>query len=114
MPNIIQACAYLPPSFALQRRLPSESWQVARNLHRQSDQERAYHDSLCVAAGRRVTAPCCKTLHISLCFDGTGNNKYFRYYMPSVGTPFPEIGEEAGLLMPEAQEALLLEQWSNV
>ena len=30
--------------------------------------------SLCLAAGYRVTPPCCKTLHISLFFDGTGNN----------------------------------------
>ncbi|MEB0189657.1 DUF2235 domain-containing protein, partial [Pseudomonas sp. Bout1] len=114
-----------------------------QNIRRQSQQERAYHDALCVAAGWRVTPPCCKTLHISLFFDGTGNNlnndlylsdpkhptniarlfrasigeghaggtthnsqaqrltdakgagfgQYFKYYMPGVGTPFPEVGD---------------------
>ncbi|WP_256591180.1 MULTISPECIES: phospholipase effector Tle1 domain-containing protein [unclassified Pseudomonas] len=65
---------------------------------------------------------CCHSLHISLFFDGTNNNEfndtkkdhpsniaklfhaslrgkkaeeegYFSFYMPGVGTPFPEIGE---------------------
>ncbi|ACI11099.1 putative lipoprotein [Klebsiella variicola] len=92
-------------------------------------------------AGRRVEPPCCKTLHISLFFDGTGNNlnhdffianpkhptniarlfratigdgtaggvtdtkkmpldgvkdsggKYFKFYIPGVGTPFPEVND---------------------
>ncbi|TNH41414.1 T6SS phospholipase effector Tle1-like catalytic domain-containing protein, partial [Photorhabdus luminescens] len=90
-------------------------------------------------ANRRVIRPCCNTLHVSLFFDGTGNNlyndlyqavpnhptnvvrlfqatigagyaggasgkplldniestgrKYFKYYIPGVGTPFPEINE---------------------
>ncbi|GLK90277.1 hypothetical protein GCM10017655_33400 [Pseudomonas turukhanskensis] len=99
-----------------------------------------YHDSLCIAAGRRVLKPCCETVHVSLFFDGTGNNlfndlyrsavphptniarlfratigngyaggaagakgltdppgtglnNYFKYYMPGVGTPFPEVGD---------------------
>ncbi|GLK89278.1 hypothetical protein GCM10017655_23400 [Pseudomonas turukhanskensis] len=102
--------------------------------------ERDYHGALSVAAGRVVTPPCCNTLHISLFFDGTGNNlfddlyrsqiphptniarlfratvgtgyaggaasaegltdppgtgmgQYFKYYMPGVGTPFPEVGD---------------------
>ena len=106
--------------------------------------ERDYQDALSIAANYRVTPPCCKTLHISLFFDGTGNNlnndllqsevphptniarlfracigdgiaggtthqgdkargltdnagvglgSYFKYYMPGVSTPFPEMGD---------------------
>lgn len=109
-----------------------------KNCRQQDSQERAYHNELCLTANRRVAPPCCKTLHISLFFDGTGNNlnhdlniadpkhptniarlfratvgqgyaaglagdmsltdlpetagnKYYKYYMPGVGTPFPEI-----------------------
>ncbi|MGF6093129.1 T6SS phospholipase effector Tle1-like catalytic domain-containing protein [Pseudomonas sp. 18173] len=63
-----------PPAFPLEGRLPRRALQVHQNLHRQRQQERDYHDALCLAAGRRVMLPCCKTLHISLFFDGTGNN----------------------------------------
>ncbi|NWE78205.1 T6SS phospholipase effector Tle1-like catalytic domain-containing protein [Pseudomonas yamanorum] len=143
MPEVNQASFCYPPQFPEQGRLPSRAGQVHQNIRRQSQQERDYHDSLCVAAGRRVLAPCCKTLHISLFFDGTGNNlnndlylsdpkhptniarlfrasigeghaggtahsrqahyltdaagvgngEYFKYYMPGVGTPFPEVGD---------------------
>ncbi|MCO6060474.1 DUF2235 domain-containing protein [Pseudomonas sp. MOB-449] len=133
-----------PPQFPVQGRLPSESHLVARNLDCQRSLETAYHNSLCLAAGRRVPPPCCKTLRISLFFDGTGNNlnndlfesavphptniarlfratigaghaggtahadkkavglldaegvgtgEYYKYYMPGVGTPFPEVGD---------------------
>ncbi|MHA6577624.1 T6SS phospholipase effector Tle1-like catalytic domain-containing protein [Pseudomonas yamanorum] len=143
MPEVNQASFCYPPQFPEQGRLPSRAGQVHQNIRRQSQQERDYHDSLCVAAGRRVLAPCSKTLHISLFFDGTGNNlnndlylsdpkhptniarlfrasigeghaggtahnsqaqrltdakgagfgQYFKYYMPGVGTPFPEVGD---------------------
>jgi hypothetical protein len=71
--------------------------------------------------GLTNTPPCCKSLHISLFFDGTNNNEkasmaaarpnpsniarlyhaaledidsgYYSYYIPGVGTAFPEIGE---------------------
>ncbi|WP_207291276.1 MULTISPECIES: DUF2235 domain-containing protein, partial [unclassified Pseudomonas] len=72
--------------------------------------------------GQSQRFDCCHSLHISLFFDGTNNNElndtkknhpsniaklfhasiqdddakaegYFSYYMPGVGTPFPEIGE---------------------
>ncbi|NVZ86434.1 DUF2235 domain-containing protein, partial [Pseudomonas yamanorum] len=74
MPEVNQASFCYPPQFPEQGRLPSRAGQVHQNIRRQSQPERDYHDSLCVAAGRRVLAPCCKTLHISLFFDGTGNN----------------------------------------
>ncbi|WP_166361561.1 T6SS phospholipase effector Tle1-like catalytic domain-containing protein [Pseudomonas akapageensis] len=143
MSEVKHAPLWYPPQFPAQGRLPSQSWQVHQNIQRQSQLESDYHDSLCLAAGRRVMRPCCKTLHISLCFDGTGNNlnndlylsdpkhptniarmfrasigdgyaggtahssqagrltdavgsgfgQYFKYYMPGVGTPFPEVGD---------------------
>ncbi|WP_323840670.1 T6SS phospholipase effector Tle1-like catalytic domain-containing protein [Photorhabdus africana] len=131
--------AWLPGPFPAQGRLPVKSYLVGQNCHRQISDERAYHQELCLAADRRVVPPCCKTLHVSLFFDGTGNNlyndlyqaiphhptniarlfqttigagyaggaaskpllddvdstggKYFKYYIPGVGTPFPEIND---------------------
>ncbi|SDJ38923.1 Uncharacterized alpha/beta hydrolase domain [Pseudomonas delhiensis] len=132
-----------PPQFPVQGRLPDQPHLVALNLACQRDLETAYHNSLCIAAGRRVVPPCCRTLRISLFFDGTGNNlnndlfqssnphptnvarlfratigtghaggtalssgsdglldedgvgtgEYYKYYMPGVGTPFPEVGD---------------------
>ncbi|CAK6500272.1 hypothetical protein PANPA_00197 (plasmid) [Pantoea sp. Nvir] len=138
MSEMNNALVWYPPSFPEQGRLPSVASLTRKNCHQQYSQERAYHNELCLAANRRVTPPCCKTLHISLFFDGTGNNlnhdlniadpkhptniarlfratvgqgyaaglsddmsltdfpetagnKYYKYYMPGVGTPFPEI-----------------------
>lgn len=142
MPPVKQPVCY-PPQFPLQGRLPQRAEQVQDNLLRQCEQERGYHDALCLASGYRQPLPCCKTLHISLFFDGTGNNlnndlyespiahptniarlfrasigdghaggtshrgtaqgltdaagtgngQYFKYYMPGVGTPFPEVND---------------------
>lgn len=134
--------AWVPPPFPAQGRLPTQALQVGQICHQQSSAERLYRQELCLAAGRRVEPPCCKTLHISLFFDGTGNNlnndlllsdpkhptniarlfratigtgtaggvptggqatlldgaedgggKYFKFYMPGVGTPFPEVND---------------------
>jgi hypothetical protein len=143
MPQVNPASFCYPPQFPEQGRLPSSAIQVHQNILAQSRWEADYHDALCAAAGWRVTRPCCKTLHISLFFDGTGNNlnndlylsdpkhptniarlfrasigeghaggtshssqaryltdspstgyrEYFKYYIPGVGTPFPEIGD---------------------
>ncbi|AWK42921.1 MULTISPECIES: DUF2235 domain-containing protein [Photorhabdus] len=130
---------WLPAPFPSQGRLPAKSYLVRENCQQQSSQEKAYYQELCLAANRRVIRPCCNTLHVSLFFDGTGNNlyndlyqavpnhptnvvrlfqatigagyaggasgkplldniesigrKYFKYYIPGVGTPFPEINE---------------------
>lgn len=139
MSEVNNAPVWYPPHFPEQGRLPSVASLTGKNCHQQDSQERAYHNELCLAANRRVAPPCCKTLHISLFFDGTGNNlnydlniadpkhptniarlfrstvgqgyaaglgdqnvtltdlpetagnKYDKYYMPGVGTPFPEI-----------------------
>lgn len=143
MSKINKAPVWFPPQFPLEGRLPQRAGQVQQNLRRQGEWEREYHDALCLAAGSRQPRPCCKTLHISLFFDGTGNNlnndlyesaiahptniarlfratigdgyaggtshsakasgltdapgtgngQYYKYYMPGVGTPFPEIGD---------------------
>jgi len=133
--------AWVPPPFPAQGRLPTQALQVGQNCHQQNSAERLYRQELCLAAGRRVEPPCCKSLHISLFFDGTGNNlnndqilsdpkhptniarlfratigdgtaggvsdkdnalldaasdsggKYFKFYIPGVGTPFPEVND---------------------
>ncbi|MFK3841015.1 T6SS phospholipase effector Tle1-like catalytic domain-containing protein [Serratia sp. NPDC087055] len=133
--------AWAPPLFPAQGRLPTHALQIGQSLHQQDSAELRYRQELCLAAGRRVVPPCCKTLHISLFFDGTGNNlnndlllsnpkhptniarlfratigdgtaggvsdkrkvpldtasesggKYFKFYIPGVGTPFPEVND---------------------
>jgi hypothetical protein len=74
MSEVKHASVWLPPAFPVEGRLPRRVEQVQQNILRQCEQERGYQDALCLAAGYRVTPPCCKTLHISLFFDGTGNN----------------------------------------
>ncbi|ERK17333.1 hypothetical protein L579_3734 [Pantoea sp. AS-PWVM4] len=133
-----KAQVWYPPAFPAQGRLPAAATLVGENCKKQNSRERAYRQELCLAAGRRVEPPCCKTLHISLFFDGTGNNlnndlylsdpphptniarlfsatigsgyaggvgaqqaqlfdigaeNYFKFYIPGVGTPFPEIDD---------------------
>uniref|UniRef100_UPI002A83F30B T6SS phospholipase effector Tle1-like catalytic domain-containing protein n=1 Tax=Enterobacter TaxID=547 RepID=UPI002A83F30B len=141
MSEIITDLAWFPPAFPAQGRLPTQSALVGTSCAQQDNHELAYRQELCLAAGRRVEPPCCKTLHISLFFDGTGNNlnhdlyiadpkhptniarlfratigqgyagglasktaelldasgsgddKYYKYYIPGVGTPFPEVND---------------------
>ncbi|CAI1524827.1 T6SS phospholipase effector Tle1-like catalytic domain-containing protein [Serratia ficaria] len=141
MSEIITDLAWLPPAFPAQGRLPTQAALVGANCAQQDGHELAYRQALCLAAGRRVEPPCCKTLHVSLFFDGTGNNlnhdlyiadpkhptniarlfratigqgyaggladktaelldasgsgedKYYKYYIPGVGTPFPEVND---------------------
>ncbi|MDI9799937.1 T6SS phospholipase effector Tle1-like catalytic domain-containing protein [Citrobacter koseri] len=140
MSEIITDLAWFPPAFPAQGRLPTQAALVGANCAQQDSHELAYRQELCLAAGRRVEPPCCKTLHISLFFDGTGNNlnhdlyiadpkhptniarlfratigqgaaggvvkweelldadgsgddKYYKYYIPGVGTPFPEVND---------------------
>ncbi|MCK7408010.1 T6SS phospholipase effector Tle1-like catalytic domain-containing protein [Enterobacter roggenkampii] len=130
---------WYPPEFPERGRLPSTRSHFGQNCREQGRLETQYHNQLCTAANRRVLPPCCKTLHISLFFDGTGNNlnhdlyestpphptniarlfrstigqgyaggtgahnaelvdqegvahnQYYKYYIPGVGTPFPEV-----------------------
>lgn len=132
---------WYPAAFPAQGRLPDSTASVGENCKKQESHESAYRQELCNSAGRRVMPPCCKTLHISLFFDGTGNNlnndlylsdpkhptniarlfratigkgyaggvnsnqgalfdtttstgdNYFKFYVPGVGTPFPEVND---------------------
>ncbi|MFK3841022.1 T6SS phospholipase effector Tle1-like catalytic domain-containing protein [Serratia sp. NPDC087055] len=140
MSEIITDLAWFPPAFPVQGRLPAQAALVGANCAQQDSHELAYRQALCLAVGRRVEPTCCKTLHISLFFDGTGNNlnhdlyiadpkhptniarlfrvtigqgaaggvskgeelldadgsgedKYYKYYIPGVGTPFPEVND---------------------
>ncbi|KPN90924.1 T6SS phospholipase effector Tle1-like catalytic domain-containing protein [Pseudomonas nunensis] len=87
MSAIKHASVWLPPPFPLEGRLPRRAAQVQQNILRQCEQERGYHDALCLATGYRVMPPCCKTVHISLFFDGTGNNLNNDLYQSD--TPHP-------------------------
>ncbi|ROP61538.1 putative alpha/beta hydrolase family protein DUF2235 [Enterobacter sp. BIGb0383] len=110
-----------PPYFPAEGRLPDSFDQVQANANLQIREEKEYKLRLNAQNGLNNTPPCCKSLHISLFFDGTNNNEkanteaepphpsniarlyhaalddiesgYYRYYMPGVGTAFPEIGE---------------------
>lgn len=141
MSKIKPDLAWYPPFFPKQGRLPTDTAAVGQNCKQQDSHELAYRNELCQAAGKLVEPPCCKTLHISLFFDGTGNNlnndlyisrpahptniarlfratigqgyaggvqghseelvdlagtsgnKYYKYYIPGVGTPFPEVND---------------------
>ncbi|SEN57013.1 Uncharacterized alpha/beta hydrolase domain, partial [Pseudomonas sp. ok272] len=143
MSDVKHAPVCYPPPFPMQGRLPSRPGQIYQNHRLQRDMEDAYLGALRQAAGRWVQRPCCQTMHITLCFDGTGNNlnndlyestvahptnvvrlfrasigaghaggtahrgensgltdapgsgdsQCFKYYMPGVGTPFPEVGD---------------------
>jgi hypothetical protein len=100
--------AWVPPPFPPQGRLPGRALQVGQNCHQQNSDERRYHQELCLAAGRRVEPPCCKTLHISLFFDGTGNNLNHDFFIatrsirpisPGCFVPLLERERLAGCLM---------------
>ena len=141
MSKINPDLVWYPPYFPKDGRLPTRSAAVGQNCKQQDSLELSYRNELCQAAGKLVEPPCCKTLHISLFFDGTGNNlnndlyiskpahptniarlfratigqgyaggvqghseelvdlagtsgnKYYKYYIPGVGTPFPEVND---------------------
>lgn len=104
--------------------LPINSTELLLNIRAQErDEKKFWSQSISNATkqGEEAPEPCCKTLHISLCFDGTNNhepsdsiadprctsnvarllhasiekvdNGFFRYYSPGVGTVFEEIKE---------------------
>ncbi|WP_449104514.1 T6SS phospholipase effector Tle1-like catalytic domain-containing protein [Pseudomonas mohnii] len=112
---------YTPALFPKEGRLPAAPQQVLANYHRQTAEVEQYRQQLNAQRGFRGASTCARSLHISLFFDGTNNNEpndtkaepphptniarlyhasldqpesgYFAYYIPGVGTPFPEIGE---------------------
>ncbi len=116
------ASAHVPATFPLAGRLPRDASAVRANYRKQMAEENRHRERLSAAQGGRGAFTCAHSLHISLFFDGTNNNEpydtrtaqpphptniarlyhatleqtdwgYFRYYIPGVGTPFPEIGE---------------------
>lgn len=72
------AGALVPPSFPLTRRLPNEPSQLTKNIQLQKKDEKTFgiqQRKLAQAKGEVGSGvPCCKTLHITLAFDGTNNN----------------------------------------
>ncbi|MDU8432982.1 DUF2235 domain-containing protein [Pseudomonas syringae pv. actinidifoliorum] len=113
---------YVPALFPKAGRLPSDPQKVSDNYDLQMAETEKYRQELNARRGLRGASTCARSLHISLFFDGTNNNEpydtykatpphptniarlyhssleqpesgYFRYYIPGVGTPFPEIGE---------------------
>ncbi|KPZ26420.1 T6SS phospholipase effector Tle1-like catalytic domain-containing protein [Pseudomonas syringae group genomosp. 3] len=115
------AKAWAPPLFPVAGRLPTDIPAVTANYNKQTTEENIFRQGV-NAKGQKRHSDCCRSLHISLFFDGTNNNNdndtkknhpsniaklfhaslrgrnaeedgYFSYYMPGVGTPFPEIGE---------------------
>ncbi|EIK93230.1 hypothetical protein PMM47T1_28096 [Pseudomonas sp. M47T1] len=113
---------YVPAIFPNKGRLPSDPQSVINNYDLQMAETEKYRQKLNAQRGLRGASTCARSLHISLFFDGTNNNEpydtykaipphptniarlyhasleqqetgYFSYYIPGVGTPFPEIGE---------------------
>ncbi|EOI7706281.1 DUF2235 domain-containing protein [Providencia vermicola] len=108
---------WAPPPFPEQGRLPLSRKTLKANIEKIEDKERAYRQGF----PKKNRSLCCKTVHVSLFFDGTNNNEnndtaakhpsnvaklyhasapndframksgFFAYYLPGVGTPFPEI-----------------------
>ncbi|WP_339505524.1 T6SS phospholipase effector Tle1-like catalytic domain-containing protein [Pseudomonas sp. RL_105y_Pfl2_101] len=119
--NNSKAKAWAPPIFPVGGRLPTDIRKVTDNYNKQTTEENRFRQTTNDRGQKRHSA-CCHSLHVSLFFDGTNNNEdndtkkghpsniaklfhaslrgtpakecgYFSYYMPGVGTPFPEIGE---------------------
>jgi hypothetical protein len=114
---------WAPPVFPQGGRLALTPAQVNANYKKQIQEVENFKAKLSQQAQCRVGFTCSQSLHISLFFDGTGNNEendtkvdspphptniaklfhatyqdaedngYFRYYIPGVGTPFPKINE---------------------
>lgn len=132
------------PLFPTSGRLPSDPCHVSDNYEKQCAEENIFRQT-CDENGRKQHTACCRSLHISFFFDGTNNNEkndtdnehpsniaklfhaslrgakaqdrgYFSYYMPGVGTAFPEIGEfdysEEGLKYATGGEARI--NWALV
>ncbi|CAI8785990.1 Rhs element Vgr protein [Pseudomonas sp. IT-P44] len=72
------AGALVAPKFPITRRLPVEPSQLAKNIKQQKEDERRFGSQqrklIQAQGGADSGVPCCKTLHITLAFDGTNNN----------------------------------------
>lgn len=129
---------WAPPLFPKDGRLELTQKQIRSNHEKLTNKEKEYYQN----AKIQKKALCCKTLHVSLFFDGTNNNNYndtevsipphpsnvaklyhasspeknevknkgfYSYYIPGVGTPFPDIGTDEyysdGLIFATGGEA---------
>jgi len=72
--NLALPC-FAPPLFPDSGRLPLSEAQVNANYKKQIREENDYRASLAEESGKKGIIPCCRSLHISLFFDGTGNNE---------------------------------------
>jgi len=70
--------APIAPNFPLDRYLPTTPKLLSENIRRQKNDELAFDEQqrkIVQARGDAYSGtPCCKTLHITLAFDGTNNN----------------------------------------
>ncbi|GAB2934725.1 T6SS phospholipase effector Tle1-like catalytic domain-containing protein [Hafnia psychrotolerans] len=67
---------WAPPLFPEAGRLPLTEAQVNANYKKQVQEEQDYKTRLGEQSGKKVGFVCCRSLHISLFFDGTGNNEH--------------------------------------
>lgn len=72
--NLALPC-FAPPLFPDSGRLPLSETQVNANYKKQICEENDYRANLAEESGKKGIIPCCQSLHISLFFDGTGNNE---------------------------------------
>ncbi|QAX82371.1 Rhs element Vgr protein [Pseudomonas sp. DTU12.3] len=70
--------ALVAPKFPITRRLPVEPAQLSNNIKKQKEDERRFGSQQRKVAQAQGEADsgvsCCKTLHVTLAFDGTNNN----------------------------------------
>lgn len=64
-----------PPYFPAEGRLPKNIDLVQANIDLQTREEKEFKLTLNAQNGLNNTPPCCKSLHVSLFFDGTNNNE---------------------------------------
>ena len=72
--NLALPC-FAPPLFPNSGRLPLSEAQVNANYKKQIREENDYRASLAEETSKKGIIPCCRSLHISFFFDGTGNNE---------------------------------------
>ncbi|MFF7710472.1 phospholipase effector Tle1 domain-containing protein [Pseudomonas sp. NPDC007930] len=112
---------HFPAVFPEEGRLYLGEKTVLDNYYNQEFELRAYQRGAESRGTTKARGGCAKSLHVSIFFDGTNNNQladtqadpshptnparlfhaalnktsegFFSYYIPGVGTPFPEIGE---------------------
>lgn len=74
----IRVTVSVAPEFPKERLLPLEPSVLSKNISRQVKEERKYNEEKIKrdreGGGESSGIPCCKTLHVSIGYDGTNNN----------------------------------------